>query len=207
MINGEDITFLERYLGDEIDLDDAVLRARSARSTTVLDVAVTSSTNRGAAGLAGPLAPFLPASPTTRCPISSSQPPAPDRADARGDLRGRAGLRRRDRLHRRVEAVLHVMLPDVDRGGVSLQVSYAYLFQNLVSAYENVPIVLTLQKPRRARHPARPDSRPRRVNSGSDVGTVLSGRRRPDRDRRHRSGRLHRRPQFRPRHHAGRRQR
>src|SRR4029077_14395621 len=151
VFNGTEIAFVERLLGDPIPLDVTNHPGSEAIAamTTVLEVAF-SRLNEVVVRLAaqGPLAPFfrdiaydvqsdmfVPTSDRQLAPMleaifeaaPSSQQPAEDYI---------AGWKH----------VLDVMLPDVDRGEAFLEVTYAYLFQNLVGAYENVPIVLSLQQ-------------------------------------------------------------
>jgi Ca2+-binding RTX toxin-like protein len=147
IITGADITFLERYLGDAIDLDDAVHPGQVSALNSVLDVAVH-QLDKIVVRLAsqGPLAPFFTGiaydavtdefKPTTAHQLSPMLEAifaaAPETSAGATDYI--AGW----------QSVLRVMIADLNRGGATLQGSYAYLFQNLVSAYENEPIPLSL---------------------------------------------------------------
>ena len=180
LITGEDITFLERYLGDPIDLDDAVHPGQVSALNQVLDVAVH-QLDKIVVRLAsqGPLAPFFTGvaydavsdqfKPTTAHQLSPMLEAifaaAPETAEGATDYI--AGW----------QSVLRVMVADLNRGGVSLQGSYAYLFQNIVSAYENQPIPLTL--PQAAAVFAIPQDLIRtglgEVNGGSDADLFYLG--------------------------------
>ncbi|MBX9826325.1 MAG: pre-peptidase C-terminal domain-containing protein [Xanthobacteraceae bacterium] len=147
IITGAEITFLERYLGDPIDLDDAVLPGAVSALNSVLDVAIR-QLDKIVVRLAmqGPLEPFFAGleydastdqfRPTTEHQLSPMLEAifgaAPATAQAATDYIAAW------------QDVVHVILPDLDRGGATIQASFAYLFQNVVSAYENVPIPLSL---------------------------------------------------------------
>ncbi|MEA2997061.1 MAG: hypothetical protein QOG74_2610, partial [Alphaproteobacteria bacterium] len=146
-ITGADIQFLERYLGDPIDLDDNVRPNQISAMNQVLDVAVH-QLDKVVVRLAmqGPLAPFFAG--LGYDPVSDEFRPSSDRqlapmleaifaaapATTQGATDYIAGW----------QNVLHVILPDLSRGGATVQASYSYLLQNLVAAYENVAIPLTL---------------------------------------------------------------
>jgi Ca2+-binding RTX toxin-like protein len=150
VLKGEDIRFLERYLGDEMNLDvtnNPGTEAIAAASTALnfawheLDKIVVRLASQG------PLESFFAGveydpvtdlfKPTTAHQlvptleaIFTATPAATSAAET-----FIAGWK----------DVIDVMMPDFQRPDGS-DVTFAYLFQNLVGAYENVPIPLTLQQ-------------------------------------------------------------
>ncbi|MGO3933648.1 hypothetical protein NP284_35695, partial [Rhodopseudomonas pseudopalustris] len=151
ILTGADISFLERYIGDAIDLDvtNNPGSAAIAAVTTVLNFA-THVLDEIVVRLAaqGPLEQFFAGieydaaadvfRPTTDRQLSPMLEAifmaAPQSSvDAPQFVEG-------------WKSIIGVMLPDFERGGIFLETTYAYLFQNLVGAYENVPIALTLQQ-------------------------------------------------------------
>ena len=133
--------------GDPIDLDENVASGAVGSLNTVLEVAVA-QLNKIVVRLAsqGPLAPFFAGlvydaemdkfRPTTEHQLSpmleaifTATPQTV--ADATDYIAS-------------WQSLLRVVLQDFEHGGATLQASYAYLFQNVVAAYENVPIPLSL---------------------------------------------------------------
>ncbi|WP_145984416.1 calcium-binding protein [Bradyrhizobium nitroreducens] len=150
-LTAQDIAFLERYTG--LDLGFVISKNPSADAIQVVANGLTASwntLNRLAVRLAaqGPLAPFFAgitygvASDTFRPTTEHQLVPmleaifhaAPATASGAQDLLAQW------------HDIINVVLPDFQRDNEGHQLTDAFLFQNLVGAYEDVPLAISLQQ-------------------------------------------------------------
>jgi len=150
VLTGEEIQFLERYIGNEMPIDMEGITTGSGaieQMTTILDVG-WSTLNEVAVRLAmqGPLSPyFVDIEYDAEDDVfysTGSRQIAPMLEAIFADAPG--GVANDVAYLEQWKPFLDVFLQDFDRGEDYLIVSYSFLFQNVVAAYENVGVDASL---------------------------------------------------------------
>lgn len=149
VFSGAQIQFLERYMGNALPIGQDNLSGASvvsAASTLITEMWETLNQLAVRVAIQGPLAPYFDGvrynATSNHFEATTERQLVPTfEAILRSAPTGAAGAQ----AHLQAwKPVLDIVLQDFDRGHDYLQVSYGFLFQSLVAAYENVPIAATL---------------------------------------------------------------
>lgn len=150
VLTGEEIQFLERYIGNEMPIDMEGIATGSGaieQMTTILDMG-WSTLNEVAVRFAvqGPLSPYFVdieySAEDDLFYATSNRQIAPMLEAIFSDAPG--GAANDVAYLEQWKPLLDVFLQDFDRGEDYLIVSYSFLFQNVVAAYENVGVDASL---------------------------------------------------------------